>query len=417
MADDNRMLDTGHADIAEDLDDGSRGFKAPGTALLLFGTFSGAIAAYLFQVFGIRTLGEVEFAPIAQLWTIFFILVTVVLIPLEQYVTREAARGRRVISSDRSVLLTTTLGTAAVGGLIAFFTRDALFDGELMYVVFLVLLPIGYATLTVGKGVLSGHREFGHMGWVLFWEGVVRLSVGFVLVSFVASAISLGWAMVAAPLAALGTRYWRFDRATAEVESTEASGFLGAYIAGSGASQLLLAGAPLGIAVLGGGPELVSIVFVMFTLYRAPLTLIYSLQGRILPFLVKIAEAGGGFRRIVRSVVGGGLALSMLGGVVGWYVGPQVVELLFDVTPDRFAAAFAAAGVVAASGAQVAGQALVALGGTGRLAIAWVAGLAVAVATMPIIGLAPDRTVALAFALGELTALATVAVLSLRSRA
>lgn len=384
--------------------------------MLLFGTFAGAIAAYLFQVYGIRTLGEVAFAPIAQLWTVFFILVTVVLLPLEQYVTREASRGREVLRSDRRVLLTTALGASLVGGIFALATVEPLFGGNYLYVMLLALLPIGYATLTIGKGVLSGQRRFRLMGWLLFWEGVVRLAVAFVLVSFVASAASLGWAMVAAPLAALGTRYWRFDRATTNVSQTEASGFLGAYIAGSGASQLLLAGAPLGIAVLGGGPELVSITFVMFTLFRAPLTLIYSLQGRILPFLVKIAEAGGGFRRIVRSIVGGGLLLSALGGLVGWLVGQQVVELLFDVTPDRFAAAFAAAGVVAGSSAQVAGQALVAIGGTGRLAVAWVAGLSVAVLTLPIIGLAPDRTVALAFAIGELTALATVAVLSLKSR-
>src|SRR5680860_527642 len=85
-----------------------RGFRAPGTALLLAGTLVGAIAAYLFQVFGIRTLGEAAFAPIAQLWTIFFILVTVVLIPLEQYVTREASRGRKVLRADRSVIAATT---------------------------------------------------------------------------------------------------------------------------------------------------------------------------------------------------------------------------------------------------------------------------------------------------------------------
>ena len=384
--------------------------------MLLGGTLVGAIAAYLFQVFGIRTIGEAAFAPIAQLWTIFFILVTVVLIPLEQYVTRESSRGREVLRADRSVLMATTLGTSALGASIGLVTRNSLFGGSYMYVLFLALLPIGYATLTVGKGVLAGQRKFAHLGWALFWEGVTRLVVAFILVSWVASAISLGWAMVAAPLAALGTRYWRFDRETAVVESTFATGFLGAYIAGSGASQLLLAGAPLGIAALGGSPELVSIVFVTFTLFRGPLTIIYSLQGRILPFLVGIAEGGGGFRRIVWTIISGGVALSALGGLVGWLIGPEVVELLFDATPDRWVTALAAAGVVAASTAQIAGQALVAQGGTGRLAISWVAGLIVALIVLPLVDLAPDRSVAVAFLVGEATAVATVALLSLRGR-
>ena len=415
MADDNPMLDAVDTEPAV-LTPTPRGFRAPGTALLLAGTLVGAVAAYLFQVFGIRTLGEAAFAPIAQLWTIFFILVTVVLIPLEQYVTREASRGRKVLRADRSVIAATTLGTSALGAGIGLITRNSLFGGSYMFVVFLALLPIGYATLTVGKGVLAGQRKFAHMGWALFWEGVTRLVVAVILVSWVASAVSLGWAMVAAPLAALGTRYWRFDRETAVVDSTVASGFLGAYIAGSGASQLLLAGAPLGIAALGGSPELVSIVFVTFTLFRGPLTIIYPLQGRILPFLVGIAEGGGGFRRIVWTLVSGGLALSALGGLVGWLVGPEVVELLFDAEPDRFVTAFAAAGVVAASTAQIAGQALVAQGGTGRLALSWVSGLVVALVALPLLSLSPDRTVAVAFLIGELTAVSTVAILSLRQR-
>ncbi len=415
MADEHPMLDTVDSDAAV-LIPAPRGFRAPGTARLLAGTLVGAVAAYLFQVFGIRTLGEAAFAPIAQLWTIFFILVTVVLIPLEQYVTREASRGRKVLRADRSVIAATALGTAALGAGIGLVSRNSLFGGSYMYVLFLALLPIGYATLTVGKGLLAGQRKFGHLGWALFWEGVTRLVVAVILVTWAASAVSLGWAMVAAPLAALGTRYWRFDRETSAVESTVASGFLGAYIAGSGASQLLLAGAPLGIAALGGSPVLVSTVFVTFTLFRGPLTIIYSLQGRILPFLVGIAESGGGFRRIVVRLVSGGLALSVLGGLVGWAVGPQIVELLFNATPDRWVTALAAAGVVAASTAQITGQALVAQGGTGRLAMSWVSGLAVGLAVLPFLSFAPDRAVAVAFLAGELTAVTVVALLALRQR-
>ena len=413
MTDDNSMLETVDTDQT-DLTT-PRGFRAPGTSLLLAGTLAGAVAAYLFQAFGNRTLGEAAFAPIAQLWTVFFILVTVALIPLEQYVTREASRGRRVLRDDRRVIAVTALGTATVGGVVALAFLDTLFAGDSLFIAYLVMLPIGYATLTVGKGVLAGHRRFGLMGSLLFWEGAVRLIAAFVLIAIATSARSLAWAMVLAPFAAHGTRFWRFDAETADVEMTRASGFLGAYMAGSGASQLLLAGAPLAIALLGGAPELVSTVFLTFTLFRGPLTLIYSLQGRILPFLVNIAEDGGGFRSITRRIVVAGLALAVLGGAVGWLIGPEVVELLFSASPDRLVTALAAAGVVAASTTQVSGQVLVALGGTGRLAAAWIAGLGAAVVTLPVTGLAPDRSVAVAFLTGELVALAVAAWMSIRS--
>lgn len=414
MTDDSWMVNAVAPEVEAPLP--PRGFRAPGTTLLLGGTLFGAVAAYLFQVYGIRTLGEAGFAPIAYLWTVFFILVTVVLVPLEQYVTRESSRGRRVLRADRAVIAVTAAGASTIGAVFAALTLDSLFDGDAMFVVFLALLPIGYATLTVGKGVLAGQRRFGHIGWILFWEGAVRLAAALILVAIARSTRSLAWAMAVAPFAALGTRFWRFDRETLAVENTLATGFLGAYIAGSGASQLLLAGAPLGIAALGGSPEVASVVFVTFTLFRAPLTLIYSLQGRILPFLVSIAEQGGGFRSIVARMVGGGVGLAVAGGAVGWLIGPEVVELLFDATPDRLVAACAAGGVVMASTTQVSSQVLVAQGGTGRLAIAWVVGLVVALAILPFIGLAADRAVAIAFLAGEAAALSVAAALAFGRR-
>ena len=65
-----------------------RGFRAPGTGFMVAGGLLGALGAYLFQVYGGRTLGPDAFAPISVLWTAFFILATVLLVPVEQYVTR-----------------------------------------------------------------------------------------------------------------------------------------------------------------------------------------------------------------------------------------------------------------------------------------------------------------------------------------
>jgi O-antigen/teichoic acid export membrane protein len=108
-------------------------------------------------------------------------------------------------------------------------------------------------------------------------------------------------------------------------------------------------------------------------------------------------------------LIGGG-GLAVLGGLVGYFVGPEVVGLLFgsEFEPDRLVAAMAAAGVVAASTAQVAGQVLVAAGGTGKLAASWAIGLlgGARVGDEPA---GVDRTVALGFLLGEATAAVMVA--------
>jgi O-antigen/teichoic acid export membrane protein len=398
-----------------------RGFRAPGTGHMVAGSLFGAFGSYLFQLIGGRALGTEAFAPISVLWTVFFIVATVMLVPLEQYITREASLGRRVLRTNLMPIVSVTTAAVAVGSIFALVTQQSLFDGKAIFALQLGLLVAGYAVLLVAKGVLAGHRQFKNVGWILFWESGLRLVAGIAFLAIVVNAEVLGWAMVLAPLVVLGTRFWRHDVAERRQSETggHARSFLGTYIAGSAASQLLLAGAPLGVAALGGGPTLISITFVTFTLYRGPLTLIYALQGRILPYLVRLSEDGSaGLRRISFGVLVGGGALAVCGGLVGYLVGPEVVGLLFGPAfePDRMVAAMAAAGVMSASTAQIAGQVLVAAGGTGKLATSWASGLAVALVVLVIAPLAVDQTVALAFLLGEATAAVMVAVMTLGVR-
>jgi O-antigen/teichoic acid export membrane protein len=134
---------------------------------------------------------------------------------------------------------------------------------------------------------------------------------------------------------------------------------------------------------------LVSIVFVTFTLYRAPLTLIFALQGRILPYLVGLAHDANRAQlgRIARGVVVGGTGLALVGAVVGWFVGPEVVGLLYGAqySPSDVVAMLAAGGVMAAAAAQIASQVLVAEGRTTRLSWAWLGGLAIGLVTLLVV--------------------------------
>jgi O-antigen/teichoic acid export membrane protein len=163
---------------------------------------------------------------------------------------------------------------------------------------------------------------------------------------------------------------------------------------------------------------LVSIIFITFTLYRAPLTLIFSLQGRVLPYLVGLSHVGDHttLSRIARNVVLGGAGLAALGGVIGWWIGPDVVAALYgaEYRPSTIVATMAAAGVMAAAAAQIASQVLVAEGRTRRLGLAWFGGLIAAVVAVTLVAGEPDTGVAIAFAIGEFIALGLMALLATR---
>ncbi|HEX9763249.1 MAG TPA: hypothetical protein VGA97_09135 [Acidimicrobiia bacterium] len=400
------------------LDTHKRGFRAPGTSFMVGGSLLGAVGAYIFQWYGARSLDPVTLAPISALWTLFFILITILLVPVEQYVTREVASGRKALPNDlrpAAVMggIGSVLGVAYVWG-----NLDQLFAGNPQYLVQIVLLVVGYGLLFVGKGVLAGSRRFAGVGWIMSLETLVRLLAGVVFLSLVLNATSMGWAMVVGGFSVLGLRWWRHDKGDVKAPASPARGFLLGYVGGSSSSQILLAGAPLAVDALGGSPALVSIIFITFTLFRAPLTLIYSLQGRVLPYLVGLVHVDDRPRlaRIARYVVVGGAGLAVLGGLVGWLVGPAVVSLLYGgrYQPATIVATLVAAGVMAAAAAQIASQVLVAEGRTKLLGLAWFGGLVAAVIVTLLISGAPDVRVSIGFVVGEFVALGLMALLAVR---
>ena len=396
------------------------GFRAPGTGLMVFGGLLSALGAYLFQVLGGRALGAESFAPISVLWTMFFILGTVVLVPVEQHVTREAASGRKVLTfhgllpSLVAILLATLVGT-----LFVLFNLERVFLGDETFLLVTLVLFTFYGLHELARGLLAGHRRFGLVGWAMIGESMGRLTLALGFLALAPAAISLGWAMALGALTVVGTRFWRFDHEAPSGSIAGSSKFLGVYVIGSGASQTLLAGAPLAVLILGGGPELISIAFVTFTLFRAPLTLIYLLQGRVLPYLVRMAESGDrtDADRVISRLVAIGAALCLAGALTGYVAGADVVQLLLgaEFRPSPEVAALVAGGVVAAVTTQVVGQFLVAGGRTAALTVVWSLGLVTAVVVLAVSSLKPLTRVALAFALGELLALTAMWLVSRRA--
>ena len=150
-----------------------RGMKAPGTTAMVLGGLAGAVLAYVFQAVGGRVLGDEGFAPIAAIWTVMFIVASILLVPLEQYVTRETSRGRSIREDVPVVGTVGAIGVAAAVADVVLTLDSPLFGGNWVYPVAMALLLTGYTVLFTAKGVLAGNRRFADVGWLLGLEGVV----------------------------------------------------------------------------------------------------------------------------------------------------------------------------------------------------------------------------------------------------
>ena len=389
-----------------------------GTPMMLVGAVVGGLSAYLFHALGGRGLGADAYAPIGVMWTIAFITVAVVYVPVEQWVTRETTRGLNPLSGGRRLLVTVVLVAMASAALAAGLTLSSLTGEVGVHVIQMLVLVGGYGFFRVGMGMLEGRGRFGRVGWMLCAEGVLRLSAAGVVLTTGGGAVGLGWAMAAAPWVAFLFAFWRGNRS--DTPSEAGAVFVQQYVVGSLAAHILVAAAPLVVTYIDATPAQVSVTFIVFVLFRAPVTLMYSLQGRILPPLVRMFTRGEeeplrklGSRLWVLSA-----GLAVLAGLFGFLLGPQVVRLLMSsvFVPSALVAALVLSGTMMAAGVQMIGQILVAKSRTGRLAAAWVLGLSAAALVVWLSPHGPVLAVAIGFWVGEAIALALVGLMAMSRR-
>ena len=381
-----------------------------GTLMMVVGALVGGVAAYLFHAWGGRALGPDAFAPIGVMWTVAFITVAVLYLPLEQWVTREVTRRTQPLR--RRGLLLGVVGFATVlAGMVIGWLMPSLSDRAGTHMVQMLVLILGYGCFWTGKGVLQGQGRFRRVGWMLCAEGLVRLAVAGVALYSGGGAVEVGWAMAAAPWVVFGFVF-RWEDGTDLSAASGGGRFVRRYVMGALAAHILVAGAPLAVTYLGGSASEVSLVFVVFVLFRAPLTLMYSLQGRLLPPLVRMVSRGEDepLRRLAHRLWWGSVGLAFPAAAVGYLVGPGVVRLLMgaEFAVSGTVAAMVASGTVMAAGVQLVAQTLVAGARTGSLAAAWVSGLIMAGAVAWWSGWGPVISVAVGFWAGEATVLLVV---------
>ena len=397
-----------------------------GTTVMLAGTVVATVGAYLFQLLGGRVLGPAAFAPVTVLWSVQFLVMTVVMVPVEQLVIRrmELTGGRSSGLRDGVVVV----GALLLGTTVCVVPAMAVLGGG-AYALMAGLLVAGYTVFAAARGHLAGRHRYRDYGIATAAEAVGRLLLAAAVLLVTRDGLGLAAAMVLAPLCVLVARpFVRSARAEQADDDRDGDGgpagdvlvgsagrFLLPLVLANGAAQTVLGGGPIVVAAIGAGPLVVSAVFVTFTLFRGPLWIIQSVLARVLPPFTALALRGehATLRRWALRLAAMGAVLGTLAGPVGWWLGPGLVGTLFGTqfTPSAPLAALAASGTALAATTALSAQVLVAVGATWRVALAWTVALAVAALALVPAGPA-DVRVGLAFLAGEVTALVVMTVLA-----
>jgi O-antigen/teichoic acid export membrane protein len=385
---------------------------------MVLGTMVSAVSVYVYQVVAGRMLGTDEFAPIGVMWTVMFLVFTVLLLPVEQYVTRHLTITGGYTAGDRTGIM--LVGATIVVGIVlgvgfVLATLDRFFDGVGVFALVMLINLSGRSLLAIARGYLAGRRRFHAYGAAIAIEGVALVFLALGAAMLHPTTVAFAVAMSLGPLSVLLVRPfsggWR--GAPLHDATRQGFGFLGPLIVATGASQLVLSVGPIAVGFVGGTAAAISVFFITFTLFRGPVTSSYNIVARVLPDFTALAARGEQHRLSAWAGKLGliGIATTIVFGISGWILGPAVVEFLYggEFRPTSQLAALGAAGVGAALIALFLNQIYIARGETGRMALVWVSSLLVAGAVLAVTTTEPVIRVGTAFLAGEATAMVLLA--------
>lgn len=396
------------------------------TEWVLFGSVASGIGALAFQAFGVEQLGEAAFAPITVLWTLQYLVATIALYPTEAYITRTDTISGGDPAALRRPLVVIGLWVAALSALcvaVLWALRDGLLGGAGELALAGGLIVAGYGAFYVIRGRMAGANRFRSYGAATALESLARMAVAVPLLLVAPSAGALGWTMPVGVL--LVAAWWEVDRRrypvrfappghplaapATDLAPAAAGGFLVATTVANIASQMLLAGGPLVVALLDAPLAERSRYFAVVTAARVPLVLaVGGLLSRLLPPLVRIARAGDDstLRRLAVLTVPASIGLGLVGAGVGYVLGPTLATVFLRTDrPDATFVALTAFGVLLATGSLLLNQVLIARSSERRLVVPWLVALAVAVAVVVLSPGGPTLRMSIAFVVGETVAL------------
>ena len=358
-----------------------------GARILSIGIASTGLLTFAYFSIASHILGESSAAQLDLLWSVMFVIISVIYRPIEQLLSRTIA-GRRARGHEEHDLRTPILiqaSFALIFLIVALSLRDTLindvFEGDSSLYYILLVGTLAYGASYFARGWLAGNQRFGLFGGLVLMESVSRICFALAAVLGITSgqtAVALG--IAAAPFVSLVVVPVAFARTRAErrlpapeppeiesellaapitVEDAEAGlagpGTEGAVEAardelslrrGSGfalsvaaimlAEQTILNAAVLTVDATSADKALAGIVFNVLLIARAPLQLFQAIQTSLLPHLTGLEATAGheSFGRAIRvtllAIMGFAAAVTL--GLLA--IGPFAMEHLFGQSYD-----------------------------------------------------------------------------------
>ncbi len=342
-----------------------------GARILSIGIASTGLLTFAYFSIASHVLGETQAKQVDLLWSVMFVIISVIYRPTEQLLSRtiadRAARGHS--RHPMRVPIVIQLSFALAFLLLALAFHEVLIDdvfehySALYYV--LVVGTLAYAASYFARGWLAGHKYFALYGGLVLMESVSRLCFALAVALGIASgqtAVALG--IAAAPLVSLAVVPAAFARSGQERRELTPDVFTAdeadAALAGPGAEgiqeathdelslrrgagfvfsvsgimlseQTLLNAAVLTVAATSSNEALAGIVFNVLLIARAPLQLFQAIQTTLLPHLAGL-EATEGHEAFARAISVTVRAITAFAAAVALgllAIGPFVMSHLF----------------------------------------------------------------------------------------
>jgi O-antigen/teichoic acid export membrane protein len=320
-----------------------------GARILSIGIAATGLLTFAYFSIASHVLGASAAKRIDVLWSVMFVIISVIYRPIEQLLSRtiaqQRARGRSAHSLRVPMLIQASFALAFLVVALALHEElvDNVFEGNETLYVILVVGTLAYAASYFARGWLAGNERFGLFGGLVLMEALSRVCFALAVAIGIAEgqdAVALG--IAAAPIVSLIVVPAAFARrspdprvAALEAESPITVDEADAALAGPGtegvqeatahdsltlrrgggfaiwvsgimlAEQTLLNAGVLTVDVTSANAALAGIVFNVLLIARAPLQLFQAIQTSLLPHLSGLEATAGheAFSRAVRITV------------------------------------------------------------------------------------------------------------------
>jgi O-antigen/teichoic acid export membrane protein len=394
-----------------------------GARILSIGIAATGLLTFAYFSIASHVLGEEAAKRVDVLWSVMFVIISVIYRPIEQLLSRTIAERRALGHAEHSVKVPIAIQAGfALAFLIAAlaFKEDLVanvFDGYQALYDVLVLGTLAYAASYFARGWLAGHQYFALFGGLVLLESFSRLCFALAAALSIThgqTAVALG--IVAAPFVSLIVIPAAFARRSSEHRGAPEIEDLDAALAGPGtegveeavaadelslkrgsrfafavsgvmlSEQTLLNAAVLTVDATALDKALAGIVFNVLLIARAPLQLFQAIQTSLLPHLTGL-EATAGHEAFAKAIKVTILAIAAFAGAVALgllAVGPYVMDHLFGQHYDynRFGLALIGLGMGMHLTSGALNQAALARDQAQRAALCWIVAAALFVAWM-----------------------------------